>query len=504
MSTRQNILSNTFFSFLDWTTIAIAGYIFWAIMGRTLPPADYGIVLTVLTFYTLLVSVLSLNPYDVFAKIIPQFKSEGRERRLGGPVGLVFGIGMSAIALAAAVAWIFAEQLSMAIYAGPMMAVGFRLLAAIMLTGFFYVFLRALLYGNQKMREVWLVDMLGAVIKVGVAAAGVMLSPGPVVAVMGWILGFLVAACLALKYAKLGDMVLSFGGPDNRYVLGYSWAAATSVVPTFLLVQSGIILLGFLTGIAETGLFGVAVLFGAVTSLVPTIIYAAIFPVMSELWSASKRQQLGRLVGLATKYTILLTAPFVMLLAALPEAATRLVYSINYLPAVTAVPPFVAGMLMWSVASIFLAVIYIAGRPQIRTWIITLGAVINVVLIWCLAGPMGANGVALAYMAATTVIVVASYFLASRLGLSFSFGLRKSVPALVTFGAACWFARSVYPDPVGTLLVIGVATVAYIIILFTTKALGIDEIRMVADLPHLGWAAPILDQLQVAIGRTEP
>ena len=77
---RKKILTDTFYFFLDNSFISIIGYLFFIIIGRMILPEEYGILMTVLALFNILLPLTTLGFNEAIVKFIPSFMDKKRNK----------------------------------------------------------------------------------------------------------------------------------------------------------------------------------------------------------------------------------------------------------------------------------------------------------------------------------------------------------------------------------------------------------------------------------------
>jgi O-antigen/teichoic acid export membrane protein len=492
MGIKKRIVSNTVYNVLDWISIAVVGYIFWAFMGKTLPPDAYGILLTVLILYNFSVNLLSFNVQDVLGKFIPHYLAVKKAEQVFSTTTFMFAISLALIGAFSILVYSFAGELAASVYSNPAMGEGFRLLAILTFFGYFYMVFKAVLYGFRDFKGMFLSDLIGGTVRLAfsiIFVYGGYLLGGA----YGWVAGFFCAAVIAFLCARShGFRFKSVGGADKKEIIRYGSASVLVFTAHNILVQLGALLLGFLSSMHSVGLFGVAVLFGNFAVLPLAMVQGTLFPTFSELLSKNDLYKLSELLNRALKYIFAFSVPLLAIICLFPTTLIQIVYTSNYLEAWPAVVLYAPSMFILSTTSILLSVIFLSNRPYMRFKITAVAVAIDLVLSVMLIKSLDFVGVALAFLltAFATFIFVHNYVQKS-VGIRISIDFKRLLLPLPMF-FVLYVAVNMFP--VGIMLIFPAFAGVYLLYLYLllkTRFFNIEDAKMLDYLP----GAKILDPL---------
>lgn len=116
-----------------------------------------------------------------------------------------------------------------------------------------------------------------------------------------------------------------------------------------------------------------------------------------------------------------------------PDLVLRVLYSSRFAGAVEALPWFVVWQCFAQIANVYQQLLIGLDDVKVGCIIISLGHGLAVVLCWCLVGPFGLIGIAIAFIASALFILCAA---AARLHSKFRIKATTSTPMLVAFATA--------------------------------------------------------------------
>ncbi len=173
----------------------------------------------------------------------------------------------------------------------------------------------------------------------------------------------------------------------------------------FLNYRSDMLLVNFFTNITNVGFYSLAVNMAEMIWYLPKSIATIVFPEVSS----SNKQRSDEIIPIICRNTLFLTFIAVLILALVAKTAVRLLYGVEFLPAVNSLLILLPGIMFCAIPSVLCAYINGRGKPQITLYISLIGLSVNIILDILLIPFWGIEGAALA----TTI----SYIISSSIVL---------------------------------------------------------------------------------------
>ncbi len=280
-------------------------------------------------------------------------------------------------------------------------------------------------------------EILGRVLLVSLVGAAIILRGSLTIIFIALVLPGACTALLNLVYARrLFRPYLVFQWRKAQEILSNAVPIALIMVFTQLLLRIDQLMLEWMRGDHELGLYAVAVKCCEALNVVPIVFIGSMFPIMSKTASYST-ESLTKVYHLSFRYLSLVLAPLIMLLFLYPEEVLRILFGEGY---AGGAPPL--RILAWS--GLFVAMGYVVttasislGSQRALISITAVLAVLNIVLNLFLIPRGDAIGGARGAALATLVSYAASFLCivaVPRLrpfGVAFLESLLKPVLALV-------------------------------------------------------------------------
>lgn len=238
------------------------------------------------------------------------------------------------------------------------------------------------------------------------------------------IAGFFITFYLARKYVK--GLFARFDKKIIKSILSASLPISIAGILGGLMINTDIVLLGWLTDARQVGLFTAAqkpILF---LYLIPSFIAGGIFPTLARL--AMKDQEKSRLLiskGLTAMF--LFALPITAGLLLVSNDIVRLLYGNDYLPAILAFQILTGTILVMFPMSILHSVIFAYDHQKFLMRISVAGIALNAILDLALIPAWGITGAAIATLCTQVVVGSAMWHKAKRLN---NFSILRTLPKI--------------------------------------------------------------------------
>ena len=406
--TKNRLLSNTYYLFLDWVSITSLGFLFWVILWKFMMPSEFGIMNTTINLAIFLSGVSLFGFNFVLQKLIPEFLQRNQ------PL-LVSSIIRFSLKFVIPISLIF--TLSFIFFSGPISVILKLPADSVFLTSF-GIFLLTLssifggiFYGFQNMERLFLTDTLGFSIKIILLSALILISAlnyvsGILVYWFGTFLIFLTRFETFFWKTKPEKL-------DNKQVFLYSRSAFISSMTVLLLFNSQYIILSAIENPSTSGIFSVAFLAATPLGIIPATFAGALLPAMSELSVSKETKEKNQLINIVLRYATVLTVPFFLLESFFFRSGVNFLNS-QYLGAVTYFPIMSVSLIFYGIGTIFLNSLYALGKTKTyeKVWITS--AFIFLLLSILMTTFFSALGLTIAYFLTLSYLMVSSFQLLKK------------------------------------------------------------------------------------------
>jgi O-antigen/teichoic acid export membrane protein len=255
---------------------------------------------------------------------------------------------------------------------------------------------------------------------------GLLLSveDAPVYALLGGVAITGTAGWFVMEYAfkkkmQPTDMVQPMA---TREVLAISLPMLMTATMTFLIGQTGIIMLGMFRSEAEVGYYAIAVKLATLTTFVLNAVNSMVGPKFSELFHSGKIDELFYVAKKSSKLIFFTTTPILLGLIVLGKPFLGIVFGPEFTVTYPALLLLIAGQFVNSISGATGLFMNMTGHQKIFRNIVLLAALANICLNLLLTPRYGIYGAAIAAMASIVGWTAATlFFIRSKFGKTTGF-----------------------------------------------------------------------------------
>lgn len=238
--------------------------------------------------------------------------------------------------------------------------------------------------------------------------------------------------------------------------------------------KNDILVLGWLRGDREVGIYGGAYLAIDLLLLIGGAIGNAIYPILSRAY-VQEPKRVGRYYELLSKYVLLLFGPICILVSTIGTGLVPIVLGESFREGIGALRVLIWMVLLEALTVVGGTVLAATGQQRKQAFIAAINASIGLVLTLVLVKMFGYMGAAWATTLGAIVSLVLTSWLVNKLvsGVNLPATLAKPMIAVVSMGIVAWGTANF-----GYAVSIGLPIAAYISSLFVCRVIG-DEDRLV-------------------------
>lgn len=262
-----------------------------------------------------------------------------------------------------------------------------------------------------------------------------------------------------------------------KALLKKSFPFALMLVFTGLYLNLDTVLLSFFKGDQAVGLYNAANRLVLAGKMIPGVLIASLFPIMSESSKKSK-QEFDRILGKSLTLMFSLALPLSLGTTLLSSKIINLLYGDKFSGSVLSLQILIWGLFCMYLSCVTGYSLITKGHQKINTAITGIGLVISLVLNFSLIQRFSHLGTSIAILI-TEVFVMASGMLYARKFLGFDFKLliapfSKVAFATLIMGTALYLTREL-----NLFICAGAGILSYLIVLFSMRGLyGYDFYRL--------------------------
>jgi len=467
MDLTKKVFSNIVYLLLDWGFVTLFSFFFWFIIGKTLLPDQYGIIITTVNFISLLSGISFLGFAGALNKLIPEFYQGKQFSKIATLIRFSTKIILASNIILSLVLLFFSSMFASYMKI-PLDAIylGIPFLFFLSVSGLF----GSILYGFQNMKKYFYTDILGYAAKLVIVFLFLFIGLNYFGALVSIIIGFIIISLTRLNLewykGKTNDL-------DIRMIVSdYAMSAFISVIAITILSNTQTIILSILQGVAISGIFGIAATLTLPIFSIPNILSSGLFPITSQLSSTknSKTQQVY-LISTVFRYSLFIALPLILVLVFFSDALILLFSRFEYLNASSLFLPLSFGALLFATGGLFSSSLYAIKKPKLQRNILLF--ISTFFLLISIPAAIYFSSIGLAYAYLITMILYTSlgfFFLRKYLSVNISFkDIFKIIGSLVGFLAVMVLTDTLQDSLVLKFLMAGIGVFVYLVLLFFLK-----------------------------------
>ncbi|RJX18279.1 MAG: flippase [Desulforudis sp.] len=222
----------------------------------------------------------------------------------------------------------------------------------------------------------------------------------PVYSVLGGFALTGIAGWIIMEYAlkkriKANDSVLPVSSCN---ILSISLPMLLSAAMTFIISETGILMLGMFRSEEEVGYYAIAIKLASLPAFVLQAINSMAGPKFSELFHSDKIEELFHVAHKSAKLIFFTSVPILIGLVALGNPILRIIFGTGFATAYMALILLAVGQFVNAISGSSGMFLNMTGNQNVLRNIMTLAAVINLSLNFLLIPNFGINGAAFSAM----------------------------------------------------------------------------------------------------------
>jgi O-antigen/teichoic acid export membrane protein len=391
VTTPRRLLSNTVVAVIGGVVQRLLSFATTMLLARGLGGELFGVYAFVGAYMAIFTFLVDLG----FERVITREVARQPER-----TGVLMGTGfilrgsLSVVAAAAAVltAWLLRLP-SLTLWCICLAALGLPLSVESFVRGFFQA--------RFEMHYAYLLSLPGTLAFVFVAAA-IMWMGGGLIAVFVAALAtgaLSVTLMLGIALPKM-RVVWRLDGSLVRSLWRESWELGAVILIWLITLRIDQLLLYWLRGASEVGLYAVAVKITEALNLIPESIMMTVFPLLAST-DLSAPQRLHRIFRVTVRYLVVLVLPMALLVTLERDILIRLLFGAAYVSGSDALAILSWWMFFSYTGAVYVSLMIVRSQQRVIGLISALALAVNVVLNLLWIPRWGATGAAAATLASS-------------------------------------------------------------------------------------------------------
>lgn len=402
-----SIARNSFYTFLSLTTIIGLRFLITLLIVRTLGPVGQGIYYLLITFYSLILQIMSFGVQTANSVFLS--KQQYTSSEVHTATIILVGIFSSTAAI---VYWVLSPIIHTTLLKGIDIQYGWLVIVMFPL-GLYGLFWQGIMVGLEKIGQLNKIELGSVLLQISLLALFLRLGYGLLGALLAWGGGLLFAAAVGWRIvAKEYPFKWHLNTQLLRHAIQFGFASQWGEVARMLIVRSDVFLLNLLTGPELVGYYSVALSLAEKLWIAYTSMYRASTHKLQAL-SIEQSTRLLTQVSSSMSFLVLITSVCMGLLS---PWLLPLLYGPQYTKSVI---PFIILLIGLIPYGIWAGVrIYITGqlyKPNLTSVIQWVALLISVVMYYNLILQFGIQGAALGSTLSYFVLCFIGIYALSRL-----------------------------------------------------------------------------------------
>jgi O-antigen/teichoic acid export membrane protein len=482
MSVGKKLVSNTTYLFLDWLLVSLIGFVYWFIIGKILPPEEYGIVSTVVNFATFLSTLSLLGINTALWKLVSEYEAKKEVGKIKSLIRFSFQI-ILLTNLLILISFLFFNNFISSVLKIP--ATASILIPFAMFSLTLASISGSIIYALQKMRLYLSTDLWGVLVKDVITIFLIFLGFN----YFGPIIGFIVCYFLifVLRSIKIQLKGRSSKIDKKEVLFEYALPAFVSSLAWSIFSSGQYALLSMIQDTRATGIYTVALIITIPIVALPNTLASALLPIVSSLsTNLQTKNQQKRLIELVARYSLFFSLPIALFLIIFSKQVIIIFSSEKYLEASNLFPILAIASVIYGLGNVFLSNLYAIGKTKLNRNIVLLTVATFLVLVYPLTKRYSASGMAISYFISILVLSIVSYFYIKKflnVEIPKKDFMKILVSSLISF-TFLYFATKITSGLLISLILVVVAGAIYVTLLLLLGFYKREDIKVIEFLAN--------------------
>lgn len=334
--------TNILKSFLKGTSVVFIGlflsnflnYVTRILLGRYLGPESYGVLTLSLAIFGIFSTIAVLGLDSGITRYVAFFKGKKDEERVKGTItsSLKFALPLSFIF--SAIIFLLSEYISISVFSEPRLIPMLHIFAISIPFNVLFILFTASLRGIQKANyKVYSSDIFYPLTKIIIVIALLYAGYGIIGAALAWVISIIGVTILSgyfleKSFPLIRTKITSI--PMKRTLLAFSLPLLFSNMLKLVLGWTDVIFLGILKTTFDVGVYGVVLVTTDIMKIVSTASVFLFMPIIADLKSRNKNNEINTIYKTATRWTLILTLPIFIILLLYPDFVLATLFGSEY------------------------------------------------------------------------------------------------------------------------------------------------------------------------------
>ncbi len=478
------IARNIIYIILGVGVSTILIYLLRFYLARKLGVEEYGLFFAVYAFSLFICSIVSIGLNPALSRYLHDFKDDEGKRKGFIIITAVTQLTISLIAFI--VIFILKNFLTVNYFKYPSGANMIVIMGLFMLA-LIIVNLAETLYNTYHKQQyragmMILINMFILITSVLLISLGA-LAPAIAYLSANAVLGIIFCWIFIKKYfPNFFAVKAKFNTKEIKSFYGFGFAVLFTAIGSMLLTTIDTLLLTHLTDLEAVGLYNVAVPIAGVMDMLVLPFMIMLYPLIAELHSNKNFETLRQIINKIYKISVLLIFPATVVIISYPEVILRTLFGNMFIGAAIALQILVVAKIFSLLGVINSQIISGSGNPKTYTYIVLIGATLNVILNFLFISKYGIAGAAFATLISYALIFILSFISVKKIISYFAIPittiLKSFLASMIMLGAIILLKKFISANAwLELVIVLAIACIVYSIAIVVLRVMPLKEAK---------------------------
>ncbi|MFC1786428.1 flippase [Halobacteriota archaeon] len=467
----KKVVKGAGFGFIGAIIGRVFGYLTRIVLARSLGADYYGLLNLGLASFSIVAVIAAFGLGSGIIRYVSYYKGKGEEGKIKGTIYSALKINLPVALAFTYLLYSGSDWLAIHIFHDPTLSSVLKIFSfALPFSILAENFISATI-GFQYLRyRIYVHDVSENAIRFIVIAILLSLGFGLLGAAWGWCISIMITPFLAFYFLEkrvfsiLKTKTKSY--PLGKELFSFSWPLLLGSFSGLVLGWSDTLMLGYFATSSDVGIYNAALPTAMLVLTIPSIFGIIFMPVVSELFSRGRYDDIRDIYSIVTKWILSLIIPAFLLMVLFAPSVLRIIFGTEYAGGASALVLLTSGYLLVSLFGLTASILEAYGRTKIIMGCTFFAAALNFILNLYLIPIYGITGAALATGSSLAIFGIIQFLFVYRIAKMqpFRFNYLKPVltsifAVLIVYGITKYFMEVTFFGLIGMLF-------AFIVIYF--------------------------------------
>jgi len=377
------------------------GYLTRIVLARFLGTDGYGLLNLGLAGFSIAGAIAALGLGSGVIRYVSYYKGRGEEGKIKGTIYSALKISLPVALVFTLLLYLGSDWLATHVFHDPALSSVLKI--------FSFAIPFAILAGNfisatigfQDLRySIYVHDISENALRLTAIVILLSLGFGLLGAAWGWCIAIMITPFIAFYFLEKRVFPIlktkTKSDPMGKELFSFSWPLLLVGFSGLVLEWTDTLMLGFFCTSSEVGIYNAALPTARLVQTIPGIFAVIFMPVISELFSRGRYDDIKNMYSIVTKWILSLVIPAFLLMVLFAPSVIKIIFGAEYTGGALALAILTTGYLFISLFGLTEPILEAHGRTKVIMGCTFFAAALNVILNLYLIPIYGITGAALA------------------------------------------------------------------------------------------------------------